>query len=418
MIPGLLSSVRKDLQLRLADPLSLLLWVGIPILLGGLMSLAFGGGSGAVPKAELLLADEDDTFWTRSLARVADGAPVLEVQRVRAAEGRTRILAGEGTAYLRIPKGASQTIIDGEPLELTLVTNPSQRILPGFVEGGLEILAELEFYIQRGFGDLIREVTQPPAAAARMPDLSEFLQTSRSIHRVLESAEEVLFPPVLRVEMEDPPAPEAQAAAQGSGGFDFGLMMFPGIMLMTLLFMSQGMSLGIWSEREAGTLLRLSCTPHGARNFLLSKICAGALMMAAVVGIGLLLGWTLFGLSGRALPLAGLWCTFCGACILSLFCVLQMLASSLRGAEVLTTIVVFPMMMLGGSFFPFEAMPRWMVGFGQALPNGTAILQLKAILQGEVEAGALARSALWLAVMGLVLFFVASRLIQARAARP
>ena len=417
---GLLRAIQKDLRLRLADPMSLALWIGIPVIIGGLISLAFGGGgTSSVPKAKLLLADQDDTFWTRNLAKAADGVPIVDVVRVNAEEGRRRIDTGDGSAFLVIPKGASQTIIDGKPLALTLITNPSQRILPRFIEDGLEMLAEVEFYIQRGFGDLIREITRQPAGGRNMPTLLEFLAVSRSMHKVMESAEEMLFPPVLSVEPEEPAKTVATTTTtkKASRGFSFGLMMFPGIIFMALLFMSQGMSLGIWSEREEGTLRRLMCTPHGPATFLLSKVCAGTLLMTVVISAALALGWLMFGLPVSALPLAALWCTFAGACILTLFCVLQMLASSLRGAEVLTTMVVFPMMMLGGAFVPFETMPKWMVGLGQTLPNGLALVQLKTILQGEVETQALATATLWLAGMGIVLFFVADRLIRSRSVK-
>jgi len=41
-----------------------------------------------------------------------------------------------------------------------------------------------------------------------------------------------------------------------------------------------------------------------------------------------------------------------------------------KSASVVTSAMVFPLMMLGGSFFPFDVMPKWMVAIGQYLPNG------------------------------------------------
>ena len=46
---------------------------------------------------------------------------------------------------------------------------------------------------------------------------------------------------------------------------------------------------------------------------------------------------------------------------------------------------MFPLLMLGGSFFPFEAMPRWMAGIGTVTPNGWLLLRLRALIDGRFE---------------------------------
>ena len=56
----LASTAALDLRRRLADPAALVLWIAIPLVIGGLMSLATGGsGGGAPPRALVLLADRD-----------------------------------------------------------------------------------------------------------------------------------------------------------------------------------------------------------------------------------------------------------------------------------------------------------------------------------------------------------------------
>ena len=57
-----------------------------------------------------------------------------------------------------------------------------------------------------------------------------------------------------------------------------------------------------------------------------------------------------------------------------------------RTADVLSTVVLFPLMMLGGSFFPFEAMQEPLRTWGQFTPNGWALMRLKEILGGDVTA--------------------------------
>jgi ABC-type multidrug transport system permease subunit len=68
--------------------------------------------------------------------------------------------------------------------------------------------------------------------------------------------------------------------------------------------------------------------------------------------------------------------------------------------------------MLGGSFFPFEAMPGWMRAVGELTPNGIAVVQLKDILFERVDPGPLATAALTLAVPALVAFGVSLRRLR------
>jgi ABC-type multidrug transport system permease subunit len=105
-------------------------------------------------------------------------------------------------------------------------------------------------------------------------------------------------------------------------------------------------------------------------------------------------------------PVAALWGTLSGALLLALMMLLQVLASSQRVGGVLTLAVLFPLMMLGGSFFPFESMPAWMVAVGQRTPNGWSVSVLRAIVRGEAGAGALATGSLVL-LAGIALLFAA-----------
>ena len=49
--------------------------------------------------------------------------------------------------------------------------------------------------------------------------------------------------------------------------------------------------------------------------------------------------------------------------------------------------IVFPLIMIGGSFFPFEVMPAWMARIGRWTPNGLASRNVKQILFGQPRSG-------------------------------
>ena len=84
----------------------------------------------------------------------------------------------------------------------------------------------------------------------------------------------------------------------------------------------------------------------------------------------------------------------------------------------LASLMVFPLMMIGGSFFPFEAMPAWMAAVGRWTPNGQAVARLKDILDGSARRGHARRGeplAMIAARRRLALF--AARRIRRRFAR-
>ena len=417
---ALLHSIEKDLRWRLADPLSIVLWVGIPLLIGGLMSLIANGG-GSTPRPHVLVVDEDDTFLSKALAGGAGGGvsdDFLRLERVDAAEGRRRIDDGDGSALLILPKGLTEAILEDQPAELRLVTNPSQRVLPKIVQEGLEILVEANHYLQGLAGDFLRGFNQPPPKGRTLfPDVY-IAALGVKINQRIQRLEPLLFPPSLTVEDELTPKQKQRQESRGDhqDGLGLGLILFPSVLFMSMMFMAQGMSFDIWREKDQGTLQRALCSPCGAHTFLLSKVISSATIMAVVAGAGLVLGALTFHLPLRALPGALLWSTYGGGCLLLLFLVVQMFASSSRAANVLSTAVLFPLMMIGGTFFPFEAMPKWMADIGRSTPNGMAVTQLKKILSGELDAGRFAMDAAFLAFIGALLFTFATRFLRSRFA--
>jgi ABC-type multidrug transport system permease subunit len=71
--------------------------------------------------------------------------------------------------------------------------------------------------------------------------------------------------------------------------------------------------------------------------------------------------------------------------------------------------------MLGGSFFPFEAMPTGMALVGRLTPNGWALSLFKRILDGSVTFGTLAVSAVAAAVAMIALFYLVRHRLAAFA---
>jgi len=58
--------------------------------------------------------------------------------------------------------------------------------------------------------------------------------------------------------------------------------------------------------------------------------------------------------------------------------------------------------MLGGSFFPFDMMPKGFAQVGRLTPNGWSVIQLQNILAGEVTPAAFGGVLLFVAAAWLV----------------
>lgn len=401
---------QKDLRRRARDPLALLLWLAIPAVIGGLMSTLFSGSDGPKPHAQILLVDEDQTFLTQMLGGAggsSDSPFVFESVELEA--GRERINAGDGTALLVIPEGFTDAVLREEPVALELVTNPAQRILPGMAEEALAILSEGAFYLHRLFGEELRIMVDGPDGGADFFEDLRVAELSASINRRMRGLDQYLFPAAIELETELLQAPVEEGAEDKSSGF--GALFFPGLLFMMLFFMAQGQSEDLWAERSAGTLRRVVTTPGQTGGFLLGKLLAIGVITALLTALAATLAAWAFDLDlGPLLP--GLvWAVAVGVVMTLALFVVQLFASTQRAGNMLSNLIVFPLLMAGGSFFPFEAMPGGMADLGQRTPNGWALMQLKALLAGELSGPALTSAVLWVAGTGLVLFtFCAWRL--------
>jgi len=128
--------VRKDLLRRVKSPLGSLVMMSIPLILSGIIGLAFGGGgSSRFPTIHVLVEDHDKgiisgllkgAFNQGDLAELIALEPVLD-------DGRIRINKGKASALLIIPEDFSRDVLNRVPTNLTLVTNPSEQIAPQIV---------------------------------------------------------------------------------------------------------------------------------------------------------------------------------------------------------------------------------------------------------------------------------------------
>ena len=401
----------KDLRRQLADPMSLLTWMGLPLAIGGLIVLVSGGGGGS-PRGRLLVADEDESFLSGLVGGAVQGpaSELFDVMPVDVDEGRRILDAGDASALVVLPPGLQEAVLGEGTAEIRLVTNPAQRILPGLIEEALEIAVEVAFYGERLLGAPARRILDGPPDGGDFFSNDAVAELSTAINTRLRELGNTLSPPVLTVEYVEPPDAGESDAPQGIAAI--GMILLPGMIFMSILFTAQGMSGDVWDEKRLGTLRRAASAPPPMAAFLAGKLLAGAALVGLVAAVGVALGMALLDLPPLYAPLALVWIAFAGAVMLSYFVLLQLLASGQQAGGMLTNLVLLPIMMLGGSFFPFEAMPEWMAAIGRWTPNGLAVVRLKEIVAGRPDAPGLLAAALAIGLPAAAAFALSVRRLR------
>jgi ABC-type multidrug transport system permease subunit len=387
----------KDLRERLRDPAALALWLGIPIVIGVLMSLGMGGSSGPKPKAPLYVVDHDDTFLSKGLGMAFERGPFADLFTVETPseeDARAALADDRGSALIVIPEGFQEAVLRDQPTRLELVKNPAQRILPKIVEETLSLLPELVFHLHQIVGPELRARFE--SFEDHEPSDADIVAISLEVRHQIERVQKFLFPPVLELSTTRVESDDAKPS------FSFGSAFFPSLLFMSLIFLAHGFSEDLWKEKRQGALRRLVASPAGLGGFLFGKLLGVLAVTGPIAAAGLVVGWGAFDMPASRLPLAWVWLVATTALFWCLFALVQVTSSSERGANVVGNIVLFPLLMLGGTFFPFEVMPAWMAAVGRWTPNGWALTGFRAWLDGDAGLGAFA-----LGLGGLVLVIVA-----------
>ena len=137
---------------------------------------------------------------------------------------------------------------------------------------------------------------------------------------------------------------------------------------------------GFWRERETGTLRRQVASPLGLSDILLGKLAAAAGMLFVLTGLLATVGFAWHRLAaGMWLPTVA-WFTLSGLLLFGLMSLIQLVSPTRRSASLITMVLVFPLAMMGGAFFPVEALPQWMSELSRWVPNGYLLARLKAYL--------------------------------------
>ena len=374
----ILVTVRKELKRRFNDPGGLLSAIMIPFVIGFLMASVMGGG-GASIKAQLLVTDLDDSFISQGILSALGQdqiADMIVIKKVDLDQGRRRINEGDGSGHLVIPKGFGKDWLDHQEVALALTVNPSQSISPRLIREMLESLLDLGELVHKVFGEELTIISQSMESNGLVGiSTAEF---SSNITDKVAGIADLIFPPVLEAE-DVTPQPEGVLVGMA-------LLMFPGILVMAAFFAANGQSANFWTEKEKGTLGRWIASPNAFSAFWVAQWFTAMVLTGIVAAPIMLAGFWYFGIGFEKYFISLTWLMLTGPILFAVLSLIQVLAPSKKAGGVISTLVMFPLLMAGGSFFPTETMPKFIAAIARYTPNGRVIEPLKGYLIGEYGA--------------------------------
>lgn len=152
-------------------------------------------------------------------------------------------------------------------------------------------------------------------------------------------------------------------------GVDYYDFVVPGLLAMTAMEFAVGWTSSAYARfKETQVLRRLAVTPMRPAAFLAGQVAARILVSAAQAVAVVTLAWCL-GANYEGNPLLLILLTLlAGITFLALGFAIGARASSVESAQVLTGIIVMPLVFLSGAFFPLSGLPDWLESTVAILP--------------------------------------------------
>ncbi len=388
-------------------PTGIVLMLLIPLLLSGIIGLAFGTGDGEqkFPTLKLLVWNRDEGLVGRLFASTLgqeSASQYVDAEFV-AEEGMERIRQGKASALLILPEGLTDSILAGGTATLELIKNPAEQYMPLIAENGMRLVASALDALVRILEPELALIRNADEVDAHIPEQEQIASISAAMSGRFYRLAQWFSPWPVKLEMHEPD----ESSSEGMNVFGYVL---PGLTVMMLLMIAQKLLREISEEHENGTLSAVLATPIDVTEYAMGK--ALGLLILTLAGFAVLLpcGSLLFSIHwgepvavltmaiGFSLAASGMMMLLCG------------ITRSSRQAEAVGITVVLLMSLVGGSMVPFRAEHGVLAVLSRLTPNRWAIDGFLAVMQGEPvtailgEAGVLFVAGLVMLVTGAMLF--------------
>ena len=400
----------KDLKLIFRDKSALVLMLLAPFLLtlgmGAITGRFSGSASTGVSDIPVWLVNQDEGQLGHTLVEVFQSQELEKLLEPSLSDdlaaASASVDANQVAGVIYIPKGFSQSIIPnpGESAGLVQVefyANPTQPTSTGILRAILD-----GFLNQVEVGRISAELTVRQLLEEGLISPAQAGAVGAEIGQKVGEA-----PPSASIKLRN-------VTASGEViQFDILSYMAPGMAMMFLMFTVTYGARSLLLESRSWTLPRLLISPTPASFVLGGKVVG--ILMTALAQLAILIGGTslLFRLAwGDAL---GVVCLILAAAVAASGWGMLFAAILKTPGQIAVTgsAVMLLFGILGGSFFDLSLLPGWVRVINKITPNAWALDGFLVLARGGRLAN-ISTNILALLVMGVVLFLVASFLIQRR----
>lgn len=336
----------KDLRQRLRDRSAIVLALLAPLAVAALMSAAFRGVENL--HVTLAVADGDRGALGAQVVAALRSPQVRSLVTVRseptAAAVRAAVRSGRAGAGVVIPQGFTDSVAGTAPKALGLVTsvnNDMARQLARAIVGGFTAQVNAD------------RLSVHTALAAGAP---------ASTLPALVAAAQRLRLPVTTV-----------TRAVGARELKPVSYFAPAMAIFFMLFVVSFTSRSFFVDRDEGMIERILAAPVSNRQAILGKALGAFVLAGASVAVMMLVTGAAFGADWGDPAAAALVSLAMVLVVVALTALVIVLARSERQAEMVSSVVIFGLALLGGNFVFVSVEPDLLRRLALLTPNGWAL---------------------------------------------
>lgn len=411
------ASLWKDYRKVGRKPAAYCVHAAIALVMTALIGLVFmpsASGNQALGVMQLVVVDEDASLTGQILGGAAGSGEMqdfVEVTFLGRAEAMETLLDNQASAILILPAGFTEQYLLGEAVPpLELIKNPAQRFHPAVLEELLGVVVEGANALYRVAGADLQD-WKALLEAEGVPDFYRMAGLMTRLGERFERAGDLLFPPLIQFDVEEPEPEEGQAAGMPLNIFAYIL---PGFAGLFLFFIADHVIRDLYRESKAGTLQRYRFHQGSLFPFLASKLLVSLLVIEVSLLTQIGIGVVVFDLQLSGLLELLLFSLIYGFFVTGFMLFLNALSGKESRADTINSIVVFSLAFLGGNMVPINQLPDFISGtLTPLLPNSWFIRGFHHVQLGFGEVSLL-RDGLLMAVLGVALFLAGSRILHLR----
>jgi ABC-2 type transport system permease protein len=349
MIRNSLAVAGKDLLIVFKDKGALAVFFLMPLLFASLLGMAFGntGSDETTIEVAMLLVNQDSGSYGEMLADGLKEAEVLAVEEINDATlADERVASGDASAALVIPADLTAKIDAGEPVEITIIKDPTQQEAANIAAGiANQAMAEIGLLGELRYG-IHAVLAQAPDYDQAPPELVQAVE-AQTMGVMWTQVQQMRQNPVIAVR------DEAVAGAEEVQPWDPITYYVPGFTVAFAFFLIGQMAMTLLREKEEGTFRRLMSSPMQRGSIIGGKMLAYVLIVFLQVVVLFGAGYALFKMPLGESPLGLVLLTLALALTsASLGMLLGALCTTSKQADRLGMVLGFVLLALGGTIFP------------------------------------------------------------------